>query len=88
MRSPSSIQNGDVDNNRSNFNRELQRYCQTLALGLQRGFTQDAYVGNGATDKWDSVAEKDFNFRTVDPADVKEVLLTTTKGTCWVDGNP
>ena len=23
-----------------------------------RHFTQDAYVGNGATDKWDSVAEK------------------------------
>jgi hypothetical protein len=53
-----------------------------------RHFTQDAYVGNGATDKWDSVAEKDFNFRSVDPADIKEVLMTTTKGTCWVDGNP
>ena len=25
-----------------------------------RHFTQGAYVGNGATDKWDSVAEKDF----------------------------
>jgi hypothetical protein len=39
-----------------------------------RHFTRDAYVGNGATDKWDSVAEKDFNFRTVDPADVKKVF--------------
>jgi len=54
----------------------------------ERHFTQDAYVGHDATDKWDSVAEKDFNFRTVDPADIKEVLMTTSKGTCWVDGNP
>jgi hypothetical protein len=53
-----------------------------------RHLTQDAYVGNGATDKWDSLAEQDFNFRTVDPADVKEVLMTTSKGTCWVEGNP
>lgn len=49
--------------------------------------TQDAYVGNGSTDKWDGVAEH-FNFRTVDPADVDKVLMTTSKGTCWVDGNP
>jgi hypothetical protein len=35
--------------------------------------------------KWDSVAEKDFNFRTVDPAGVKEVFMTTSNGTCWVD---
>lgn len=53
-----------------------------------RHLTQDAFVGNGATDKWDSVAEKDFIFRTVDPHDVKEVVMTTSKGQCWVQGNP
>src|SRR5258705_9990401 len=30
----------------------------------------------------ESVAEKDFTFRTVGPADVKEVLITTSKGAC------
>jgi hypothetical protein len=53
-----------------------------------RHVTQDASVGEGGTDKWDTVAEKDFNFLNVDPADVKDVLMTTSKGTCWVDGNP
>ena len=34
----------------------------TLAVQTADGrhFTQDAYVGDGATDKWDSLAEKDF----------------------------
>jgi hypothetical protein len=53
-----------------------------------RHITEDDYVSRAATGDWDSVVEKSFIFRTVDPLDVKEVLLTSSKGTCWVQGNP
>jgi hypothetical protein len=34
----------------------------TVAVQITDGrhFTQNAHIGNGSTDKWDSVAEKDF----------------------------
>ncbi|AGB23009.1 hypothetical protein Mycsm_02676 [Mycobacterium sp. JS623] len=50
--------------------------------------TQEAYVGREATGNWDTVAEKDFLFPDIDPADVAHVVMTTSKGTCWVDGSP
>ena len=53
-----------------------------------RHITEDDYVSRAATGDWDSVVEKSFIFRTVDPLDVKEVLLTSSKATCWVQGNP
>jgi hypothetical protein len=36
---------------------------------------------------WDSIAEFDFLFRDINPADVKEVLLTNSTGTCWLKGD-
>jgi hypothetical protein len=36
----------------------------------------------------DSVVEYHFPFRNVDRSDVNEVLMTNSKGTCWVQGNP
>jgi hypothetical protein len=50
--------------------------------------TQEAMVTTGKTGPYDSPVEKDFNFPTVDPSDVKEVLMTDRRGTCWVSGNP
>jgi hypothetical protein len=50
--------------------------------------TEDAVIGTDATGRWDSKAEYDFLFRNVDPSDVKEVLMTDSKGTCSVQGNP
>lgn len=52
-----------------------------------RHVTQDAYITHDATGPWDSIAEFDFLFRDLNPADVKEVLLTNSKGTCWVKGD-
>lgn len=50
--------------------------------------TQDAGISPGqGMGPWDSAAEFDFIFRDIDPADVKKVLLTNKKGTCWVQGN-
>ena len=46
--------------------------------------TQDAGVGRGATGPWDSVAEHDFLFTTLNPFDVKEVLMSNRDGRCWV----
>jgi hypothetical protein len=46
--------------------------------------TEDAVTRHGKFGPWDSVAEYDFIFRDIDPADVKRVLLTNSKGTCWV----
>ncbi|BBC69146.1 hypothetical protein MMRN_p1150 (plasmid) [Mycobacterium marinum] len=48
--------------------------------------TEEAVVDFGATGAWDSAVEYDFLFPTIDPADVQEVLLTNSKGTCWVQG--
>jgi len=53
-----------------------------------RQTTQDAVIGPGATGRWDSVAEYDFLFRNVDPSNIKEVLMTNSKGTCQVQGDP
>jgi hypothetical protein len=53
-----------------------------------RQTTQDAVIGPGATGPWDSVAEYDFLFRNVDPSNIKEVLMTNSKGTCQVQGDP
>ena len=50
--------------------------------------TENGAIGPGATGPWDSVAEYDFLFRDIDPADVKEVLMTNRKGMCWVQGHP
>lgn len=50
--------------------------------------TQEALVRDGGTGPWDMPSEFDFIFREIDPADVKEVLLTSRKGTCWVQGGP
>jgi hypothetical protein len=50
--------------------------------------TKDAVIGSGATGPWDSSTEYDFLFRDVDPSEVKQVLMTNSKGTCWVQGNP
>ena len=44
-----------------------------------RHFTQDGYVGNGSTDKWDSVAEKDFNFRSSGGALLRRRPLRTRR---------
>jgi hypothetical protein len=49
--------------------------------------TQEAAVSAEATSNWDSVSEKDFNFPEIDPAEVAHVVMTTSKGTCWVDGS-
>ena len=49
--------------------------------------TQEAAITADATGLWDSVAEFDFIFRDIDGADVKEVLMTNRKGTCWVQGH-
>jgi hypothetical protein len=46
--------------------------------------TEDAVIRHGKFGPWDSVAEYDFIFRDIDSADVKRVLLTNSKGTCWV----
>jgi hypothetical protein len=54
--------------------------------GMQH--TKDAVIGSGATGPWDSAAEYDFLFGNVDPSNIKEVLMTNSKGTCWVQGNP
>jgi hypothetical protein len=51
-----------------------------------RHHTKEAVVALGASGPWDSVAEYDFLFPDIDPADVKEVLLTNRKGTCWLQG--
>lgn len=53
-----------------------------------QSYTKDAVITSGATGTWDSAAEYDFLFRNVDPSDIKEVLMTNSKGTCWVQGNP
>jgi hypothetical protein len=45
-------------------------------------------VSAAATGQWDSLSEKDFLFPDIDPADVEHVQMTTSKGTCWVDGRP
>ncbi|WP_260972931.1 hypothetical protein [Mycolicibacterium llatzerense] len=50
--------------------------------------TREEPVSAAATGPWDSVAEKDFLFPDIDPADVQAVHMTTSKGTCWVDGQP
>jgi len=52
--------------------------------------TQNAFVGEGPgiDETWDSIAEKDFIFANVLPEDVNHVFMTTSKGTCWVDGRP
>lgn len=50
--------------------------------------TEDAVISSNATGPSDSSAEYDFLFRDIDPSDVKEVLMTNSKGTCWVQGNP
>jgi len=46
--------------------------------------TEDAVIRPGKFGPWDSLVEYDFIFRDIDPADVKRVLLTNSKGTCWV----
>lgn len=48
--------------------------------------TKEAVVAPGASGPWDGEAEYDFLFPDIDPADVKEVLLTNRKGTCWLQG--
>jgi hypothetical protein len=53
-----------------------------------QSYTKDAVISSGATDPSDSAAEYDFLFRNVNPSDIKEVLMTNSKGTCWVQGNP
>jgi hypothetical protein len=63
-------------------------YTVVVETTSGRQFTQEAMVTAGKTAAYDSPAEKDFNFPTVDPSVVQEVLMTTSRGTCWVSGNP
>jgi hypothetical protein len=63
-------------------------YTVVVETAYGRHFTQEAMVTNGKTAPYDSPVEKDFNFPNVDPSDVREVLMTNSKGTCWVSGNP
>jgi hypothetical protein len=63
-------------------------YTVVVETTSGRQFTQEAMVTAGKTAAYDSPVEKDFNFPTVDPSVVQEVLMTTSRGTCWVSGNP
>lgn len=63
-------------------------YTVVVETTYGRHFTQEAMVIAGKTAAYDSPVEKDFNFPTVDPSDVQEVLMTNSQGTCWVSGDP
>jgi hypothetical protein len=63
-------------------------YTVVVETKSGRLFTQEAMVTAGKTAAYDSPVEKDFNFPTVDPSVVQEVLMTNSRGTCWVSGNP
>ena len=83
-----SIDKTDGFNINSQYIMFPDHYTVVVQTKDGRKHTLDAFVdkGQGLDEKWDTIAEKDFIFAEILPGDVNNVLMTTSKGTCWVDG--